>query len=665
MQVLDHIKTVLNKQLVKKDLTLVPRLKKMIVNHEARAFSDLIKIAMENPHFDISEPDDEGVTLLGYAIENSTVSIFEQLLKLGADPNKKSKYSGFKSIREKKYFEEGRLLSPLQQIFIYLEREYNETAAFKLDQRSSLFKMLIALLNHPKTELTSPGINSKQSILADFAKALRLRDLEGLNPKTASLVRLLKQATVVGHRFNLSGSLNIEGHPLWLEGFHLGMAAEEMLKTYQQFINHENIRAELNRLYNDTYGTKDVDYFKEDRTDVDVATLMLTDLMCISHPVDVKQFMERDKQKEITPIYISEPGHAIAYLFYDNYCLRINCGWSSDLGEVPGIKIYQINDKEAMLKEIPTLLESLKRDVADDYLMGSFREKAKLKLIYTIKRPEQTVGNCTFRSFEELLHAMDVMHFFKYFNGLKEKPFSSKFLSFIEFAKMSIQEALQRAEKAGDIAFNLLMHFDKDLGALDLKEIDKYLTDDFRAKIKLVQRQVGSHDRLGKGWNPIYDGLVVKSKSNDGRDPKKVPQKDGNKDPKKVELKADRKSAVENAKEVKLNKDALILTKEQIESFAMNHLFYKPDEIKLIFDCMMNPKAPVLKDLDSDEFVSDDLLIEDPAFMIFKANIDGLKSISFNKDLSVFQLEMQNNDKADQFMALIDSLQKPAARAKA
>lgn len=484
---LSSLKKPVEKLFTPKDETLFPAIQKTILNHDSKEFEAAFSKATLNPHFDMNAKDKDGNSLLHYCIQNSNAIQFNELVKKGADVTVTSNgetllYSTVKSI----------------------VKAYADKSGFSAS--GPLIKILVEILNHPKTNLKER--RGRSSLLRSITGIVRLQDLVGLSPENAQRFRLLKDIVIAGHRYGLEGRVRFDGFKVNLEGFGLGPAAEEVINTYQAFLTNEDIRKDLNVMYNTIHKTENVDYFDPRRNEVDVATLIQADLSCIGQPLKMTEFLERDRNKEITPVYIccsvNDPAdHAIAYLFYDDFCVRINCGGSTNPDEVSGIKFYHIGNKKEFLKEMPKLLDSIRYAVDDSYLQKDFIEKCHLKLVYTVKRPDQRVGNCTFRSLEELQLALLIMHFYRYFANNSAKSWSL-------FSSSSVSKNLDFAKEAGEIVFNLLMHFDRDLGAIKFKQIEHRFSETDRAKIKRRCMEKGATDRIKKrekGLPGFYDGI--------------------------------------------------------------------------------------------------------------------------------------------------------------
>lgn len=566
-----------------RDYKLLLEFQNAIKHDDLKAFKTSLEKSKQGYLSVIDARDNNRQTLLHYCIEHGSASIFEELIKLGADVTK-TVY--------------GKSLC----VHLFDIISCTGLSAFSLQEKWS--RIAVQLLNHPDTNLKERD-EDNSSIIRAFATRIRLSDLKGLSSEKLELLQTIKNIIITGHRYELKGQVTLEeGYILALERFTNGRAAEEMVNTYKAFLENPGVQNTLNVLYNFIPQTKDIDPME-----VDVASLLQADLSCVGQPIELQEFLKRDKNGDITPVSVlctvDGRGHAISYLFYQNFCVRVNCGVSEDTTEVSGIKIYTIGDKNKFLEEIPKILNSLNCPINDSYFHDNFFKAASLKLLYTIPRPPQRSGNCTFRSLKELQYALLLMHFYKYFEKYIDKAseiFPDELSTF------------QAAQRPAEMVFNLLMLFDNDLGILILHGLKKYFTKTMLFEIN--QRQVEIEDLCESSWK----GFDFRYKGVSEAEAKTLREEAGSLSARKSMLayyfertspvvdKKQHSAAVESKGEI----ERFTLTQKQLQLFACQIGQVKEGDIKQLFEV-----------IDADMSKNN----EDPIYLQFLANVDGLRFI--------------------------------------
>lgn len=358
-------------------------------------------------------------TLLDLAIQESMFEVCEGLLKIGASPNLASK---------------GR--TPLSVVFDMIIKEAKTLGRASYGAEATpLKKMLCSLINEGADLKEIYADNN--AYLAWIATSIRLESLPGLKKERKELLEKAKQLVLISHRHDLTrANTDLFGHKITLEGLYEGITTAEIVDSFTHFVkNRDNILlmnelrdSAIHYLSSSSLDVKETKEFKETKEKKDVlesfskrqfVDQLMVDLSNMAQTVDEKLFAQNQRLNELTVLPIATTirrsgDHAQSYLFWGDYCLRVNCGGTVDQSKSPpGIIIYRIKDKTHLQTEIQKFIHSSVEPIEDAYLLNDFINRLGLEKLFHIQMPAQTVGNCAWRSVEALFKAVLVINYFR------------------------------------------------------------------------------------------------------------------------------------------------------------------------------------------------------------------------------------------------------------
>lgn len=456
-------------------------LKETILKNDFEKFTiKLAQIKERNPNFNINKPDCSGATWLGYSIQAENIRIFEFLIAENADVNQFT--SGYR---------------PLNLAINFMLRGENSYSSFKAT--GPLVNILTSLVNHPKIDLAATYAQDR-SLMSKLAVSFRRSDFPHINSELAELWDKLRIASIAAHRYSLKGYITIEGYGTDLEGFQIGVPPAEIIESFQDFLNDPSIRIEANGLLNMLYCTSTLNYFDPRNPIANIFSKVQEDLSCVGRKIEAKEFLERDHNEEITSTIVSttidpksEGDHAMAYLTFNDICIRVNRGDTVSPNRAHGITVYKIGAKAEFNSAFPKLLHSAHKPVNDSYLLGEFLQLSKMEPMHSIEMSAQVVGNCSWSSLEGLVNALFFAHIYKHF----KRPLSS--------VRNSDDECLRWAEIEARKFTNLFMRFDRERGLKQLKSTERYFPNDLKAEAEREANTIIRRDTIqDKYWLPSY-----------------------------------------------------------------------------------------------------------------------------------------------------------------
>lgn len=471
-------------------LALFINLRAAILTSNLKQFSDIMaQIRSKFVLFNLNQLDADKRTLLDSAICKENAIMVSGLLAVGADPNKPSGSD---------------LRVPLARALDFLYK--NESVMASFAATGDIVHIITHLVNQCNIDL-KPIYEVNRSLLTQLAIGIKLSDFPKICSEKAALINRVKNVVLMGHRFDLKGQIEIANHNVNLEGCHLGISVAEVMQSYHEFLMSPEKRHELNALYNMLYSTNNINYFDENHINtLDLATLVLADLSLVSQTIDIKTLKERHTHNQVTPVLVNTKvnspvftgSHAISYVFSNDYCIRFNCGFKAFLGEISGMTVHTIGNKEEFWKNVPTILNSIQRQVLDTDLINHFHKVCALTPIFSVNFPEQMVGNCTYKAAEGIIFSEFFMHIFNHF----KRPDS--------LIKDTLSECLHWAEIEAKKFFELFLAFDKNRNRKLLSQQNSDLPNALRCKAKESIAKIQDKERRkDRYWLPSFNSLAA------------------------------------------------------------------------------------------------------------------------------------------------------------
>ncbi len=369
-----------------------------------------------------------GSTLLGQAISLKHPRLCELLASAGADVNLPT----------------DTYTCPIDMVLTSLRKEFASDYNCSFSIHGPLAEIMAILLNQPGIDLKRKYIG-EQSLLGYLTKFIRLEDLPRLNNPTIQKLWLqlrilvlnahrvdqkklylkdLKQAVANDEVLKRSEEyMNMFGYSINLEQLTQGITGQELIKSYMHFLESDEIGQKLNQIINAVYKTDGANYLESEGGN-NLSSLVQIALSNIGQIPSNKEIQQNFDTKQITVLPVitstkSRGDHAMTYLFYDDLCVRVNCGATVKYPDgTGGFTISQVGRIDKLRELMPKFQNSQVEPLDDHYLMGEFRAKCQLADMQKIKRDEQTVGNCTWKSSETLIWAIIFMTIYKELNTL-------------------------------------------------------------------------------------------------------------------------------------------------------------------------------------------------------------------------------------------------------
>lgn len=363
----------------------------------------------------IDRPNVDGNTLLHCAIQSRNPDVCSALISLGANVNVRS--NG---------------VSPLNHAFGQLYIDNGEVATSFLAM-GPLTHIIPTLINNG-ADLRETVINYG-SLLCCLIKLVRLANLSAItNPEARELWILMHQVILNAHRYDIPNLyarekskkdlLDLFGHQVSLEGMHVGIVGEEIVRSYENFSETPAVQIELNKILNEIYGTQHKNFLdeaslKEGRNINMLVSIALSNLGQTPTIKEMTDAIINTGQVTIVPILTATktPGvgdHTMTYLFYDHLCARVNCGATVRPPEgTGGITISRVGNLPELIKALPHFTNSQQKCIYDGYLMDTFRRTCDFTDVFKITLDVQTVGNCSWKSSEALVRAIIFMYIYK------------------------------------------------------------------------------------------------------------------------------------------------------------------------------------------------------------------------------------------------------------
>lgn len=258
--------------------------------------------------------------------------------------------------------------------------------------------------------------------------------------------------------------LDMFGYKIRLEKLTQGIAGKELADSYTAFMKDPSYMRSLDVLQRSLFREVGVECYQKGCSVLKESILaQIVRFAQIDSIAQLTETLSTSNRISIIPTLttVINPGdHAMVYIFYNDYCVRVNCGATASKSEhaTRGTSVYKIKDKDAFKKIwLKKFINSQGEPIPDNELTGKFLEDccggAGVQPVFRLIQNGQEVDNCCWKSDEAALFTILWINLYKvFYDGVNFAVSQSQNKESYSFS---------RAAKYADVWYSLFLAWDR------------------------------------------------------------------------------------------------------------------------------------------------------------------------------------------------------------